>query len=41
MKAKFVCFKLSIPICILFLIVILEIGFILFQIKSLREERKL
>lgn len=41
MKAKFVCFKLSIPVCMLCLIIVLEIVFIVFQIKGLREERKL
>ena len=40
MKAKIVCFKLSKTKYILSLIILLEIGFILFQIKELREIRK-
>lgn len=39
MKAKVVCFKLSKTMIILFLIILLEIGFILFQVKELREEK--
>ncbi|MBO5479372.1 MAG: sortase [Clostridia bacterium] len=39
MKAKIVCFKLSKTVNILILIIILQIIFILFQIKELREER--
>lgn len=41
MKSKFVCFKLSKTIIILFLIILLEIGFILFQVKELREGKSL
>ncbi len=40
MKARFVCFKLSFKISVLILVVIMEIGFILYQIKELREVRK-
>lgn len=40
MKAKFVCFKLSVPICVLVLVIILEVGFIVFQINELCTVRK-
>lgn len=39
MKAKIVCFKFSKTVNILILITILEIVFIVFQIKELREDR--
>ena len=41
MKAKFVCFKLSVPVSMLILVIVLEVGFIVFQINELREVRKL
>lgn len=40
MKAKIVCFKLSKTIYILAAIVLLQLGFIVFQIKELLEVRK-
>lgn len=39
MKAKLMCFKLSKTMCIVFCIIILEIVFILLQLKDLRETR--
>ncbi len=40
MKAKIVCFKLSIFKCILILIILIQLGFIFLEVKELREVRK-
>lgn len=39
MKAKFVCFKLSKTMVILFFFIIIEIGFIILQLKELQETK--